>query len=89
MNGVRSRCQPPIDTPVLPPSEAANTWSGSIFASAPNMQSTMRNPVRPRAAQAPGSTMLAIVPSGAVTEIARNTPSLVGMFCGRIERIAQ
>jgi hypothetical protein len=33
--------------------------------------------------------MLAIVPSGAVTAIARNTPSLVRMFCGRIERIAQ
>jgi len=33
--------------------------------------------------------MFAIVPSGAVTVIARNTPSFVGMFCGRIERIAQ
>ena len=45
--------------------------------------------VVPRAAQAPGSTMLAMVPSGASTLIARNTPSLVGMFCGRIERMPQ
>ena len=37
-------------TPVLPPSEAAITLSGSICASAPNTVSTMRNPVSPRAA---------------------------------------
>ena len=53
------------------------------------MQSTMRKPVRPRAAQAAGNTALAIVPGGAVTSIARNTPSLFGMLAGKIERIAQ
>jgi len=89
MKGRRSASQPPIEIPVLPPSELANTWSGSIWASAPNMQSTMRNPVRPRAAQAAGNTALAIVPGGAVTSIARNTPSLLGMSAGKIERIAQ
>ncbi len=66
MKGRRSASQPPIEIPVLPPSEPANTWSGSIWASAPNMQSTMRKPVRPRAAQAAGSTALAIVPGGAI-----------------------
>ena len=39
----------------------------------------MRKPVRPRAAQAAGSTTLAMVPGGALTSIARNTPSLFGM----------
>src|ERR1051325_2507602 len=63
--------------------------SGSILASAPNMQSTMRKPVRPRAAQAAGKTPCATVPAGAVTLIARETPSLGGMFCGRIERMPQ
>src|SRR5262249_33867729 len=53
-------------TPVLPPSEAAITRSGSIWARAPNTVSTMRNPVSPRAAQAAGGTALAIVPGGAV-----------------------
>ena len=89
MNGRRSALQPPIEIPVLPPSEQANTLSGSICASAPNMQSTMRKPVRPRAAQAAGNTALAIVPGGAVTSIARNTPSLFGILAGKIERIAQ
>ena len=74
--------------PVLPPSEAANTRSGSIIARQPKAQSTMRKPVRPRAAQAAGSTPLAIVPGGAITSIARNTPSLFGMFGGSTERIA-
>ena len=41
-----------MEMPVLPPSEAAKTRSGNIFASAPNMQSTIRKPVSPRAAQA-------------------------------------
>ena len=77
-----------MEIPVLPPSEAANTRSGSIMASAPKQQSTMRKPVRPRAAQAAGSTALAIVPGGAITSIARNTPSLFGMLAGRTERIA-
>ncbi len=40
----------------------------------------MRKPVSPRAAQAAGSTPLAIVPAGAITSMARNTPSLLGMF---------
>src|SRR6516225_6411431 len=80
MKGRRSASQPPIEIPVLPPSEPANTLSGSIWASAPNMQSTMRNPVRPRAAQAAGNTAFAIVPGGAVTSIARNTPSLFGIL---------
>ncbi len=66
--------------PVLPPSLAAKTLSGTSIASAPKQQSTMRNPVRPRAAQAAGSTALAIVPGGAITSIARNTPSLLGML---------
>ena len=56
------------------------TLSGSICASAPNMQSIMRKPVSPRAAQAAGSTPLAIVPGGAITSIARNKPSLFGML---------
>src|SRR5438270_49323 len=43
------------------------------------MQSVMRNPVRPRAAQAAGRTPLPIVPGGQITSIARNTPSLFGM----------
>jgi hypothetical protein len=65
--------------PVLPPSDAAMTRSGSIMARAPKAQSSMRKPVSPRAAQAAGSTACAIVPDGAITSIARNTPSLVGM----------
>src|SRR5262249_61057690 len=75
--------------PVLPPSPAAFTRLGSIIASAPNMQSTMRKPVNPRAAQAAGSTALPIVPGGQITSIARNTPSLLGMACGNTDRIAQ
>src|ERR1700724_912533 len=78
MKGRRSASQPPIETPVLPPSELAKTLSGSICDSAPNMQSTMRKPVRPRAAQAAGSTPLAMVPGGAVTSMARKTPLVVG-----------
>ena len=78
-----------MDTPVLPPSEQANTLSGAHCASAPKAQSTMRKPVSPRAAQAAGSTALAMVPGGAVTSMARNTPSLFGMPDGRIERTAQ
>ena len=74
--------------PVLPPSEAANTFSGSIIASAPKAQSTMRNPVSPRAAHAAGSTALVMVPGGAATVMARNTPSLLGMPAGSTERIA-
>ncbi len=74
---------------MLPPSEPANTLSGSIRESAPNMQSTMGKPVRPRAAQAAGKTALAMVPAGAVTSIARKTPSLFGMLTGNTERIAQ
>src|SRR5438067_8658517 len=66
--------------PVLPPSEAANTRSGYSMASAPKQQSTMRKPVRPRAAQAAGGSAFAIVPGGAITSIARNTPSLFGML---------
>ena len=58
-------------TPVLPPSEAAITRSGSIWASAPKTVSTMRKPVSPRAAQAAGGTALAIVPGGAMTSMAR------------------
>ena len=50
------------------------------------MQSTMRKPVRPRAAQAAGSTPLAMVPGGQITSIARNTPSLFGMPGGSTER---
>ena len=49
----------------------------------------MRKPVSPRAAHAAGSTELAMVPGGAVTSMARNTPSLLGMPEGRIERTAQ
>src|SRR5690349_16542354 len=79
MNGFLSLVQPPIETPTLPPSEAAKTLSGSIRASAPNMASTMRNPVSPRAAQEAGSTQFAMVPDGAVTSIARKTPSLLGI----------
>src|ERR671935_1269087 len=75
-----------METPVLPPSPAAFTLSGSIIASAPNMQSTMRNPVSPRAAQAAGSTPLPTVPGGQITSIARNTPSLLGMPGGSTER---
>ena len=60
-----------MEMPVLPPSEAANTRSGSITANAPKQQSTMRKPVRPRAAVAAGSTQLAMVPGGAITWIAR------------------
>jgi len=72
--------------PVLPPSPAAFTRSGSIMASAPNMQSVMRKPVRPRAAHAAGSTPLPTVPGGQTTSMARNTPSLFGMPGGRTER---
>src|SRR5260370_17709807 len=89
MKGRRAASQPPIETPVLPPSELAKTLSGSICDSAPNMQSTMRKPVRPRAAQAAGSTPLAMVPGGAVTSMARTPPSLFGMLAGNTERIAQ
>ena len=73
--------------PVLPPSPAAFTRSGSIMASAPNMQSTMRKPVRPRAAQAAGRMPLPIVPGGQITSMARNTPSLLGMPAGSTERM--
>ena len=37
---------------------------GQHLANAPNMQSTIRKPVRPRAAQAAGSTPLPTVPGG-------------------------
>ena len=47
------------------------------------MQSVMRKPVRPRAAQAAGSTPLPTVPGGQITSIARNTPSLFGMPGGQ------
>ena len=50
------------------------------------MQSTMRKPVRPRAAQAAGSTPLPTVPGGQITSMARNTPSLLGMLGGSTER---
>ena len=73
--------------PVLPPSDAAKTRSGSIRASAPKQQSTIRKPVRPRAAQAAGGTALAIVPGGAMTSIARKNPSLFGIPAGRTERM--
>ena len=56
---------------MLPPSEAAITRSGSIWASAPKQQSSMRKPVSPRAAQAAGGTELAMVPGGAITSMAR------------------
>ena len=75
-----------MEMPVLPPSPAALTLSGSIIASAPNMQSTMRKPVSPRAAHAAGSTPLPTVPGGQITSIARNTPSLFGMPGGSTER---
>src|SRR5215510_12963364 len=71
--------------PVFPPSEAAKTRSGSIIASAPKTQSTIRKPVRPRAAVAAGSTQLAIVPGGATTCTARWKPSLFGISAGRID----
>ena len=66
--------------PVLPPSEAANTRSGYSIASAPKQQSAARNPVSPRAAHAAGGRPCVMVPSGAITVIGRNTPSLFGMF---------
>ena len=50
------------------------------------MQSVMRNPVRPRAAQAAGRTPLPTVPGGQITSIARNTPSLFGIPGGSTER---
>src|SRR5688572_1670609 len=78
-----------MEIPVLPPSEAAKTRSGTIIARAPKQQSTMRKPVSPRAAQAAGSTALAMVPGGATTSIARNTPSLFGMLGGKTDRTAQ
>src|SRR5436309_2278961 len=89
MKGFLSLVQPPIETPTLPPSEAANTRSGSISASAPNIVSTMRNPVRPRAAQLAGRTAFAIVPAGAVTSIARKTPSLLGIAADSTDLMAQ
>src|SRR5438270_891624 len=46
--------------PVLPPSEAAIDRCGSIWASAPKQVSIMRKPVSPRAAEAAGSTPLAM-----------------------------
>src|SRR5262245_22910132 len=78
-----------MEMPVLPPSEAANTRSGTICAKAPKQQSTIRKPVRPRAAQAAGSTALAMVAGGAMTSMARKTPSLLGIPAGRIDRMAQ
>ena len=42
-------------------------------------QSRMRNAVTPRAAQAAGKTILGIVPGGAVSSIARKSPSLHGI----------
>src|SRR6266849_11164828 len=68
-----------MEIPVLPPSDAAHTRSGSISASAPKQQSTMRKPVSPRAAVAAGSTQLAMVPGGAITLTARWKPSLFGI----------
>ena len=76
-----------MEMPLLPPSPAALTLSGSIMASAPYMQSTMRKPVSPRAAQAAGSTPLPTVPGGQITSMARNTPSLLGMLFGSTERM--
>src|SRR4051812_24754317 len=86
MNGRRSLSYPPTEIPVLPPSDAAKTTSGSIFASAPKQQSTILKPVNPRAAQAAGNTALAIVPGGAITSMQRKKPSLFGMPDGRIAR---
>ena len=60
-----------MDTPVLPPSDAAIDRSGSIWASAPKHVSSMRKPVSPRAADAAGRTPLAMVPGGAITSMAR------------------
>src|SRR2546422_2527186 len=74
-----------MEMPVFPPSEAAKTRSGSIIARAPKTQSTMRKPVRPRAAVAAGSTQLAIVPGGAMTCTARWKPSLFGISAGRTD----
>ena len=71
MNGFRSGSYPPIEMPVLPPSEAAIDRCGSILASAPKHVSIIRNPVNPRAADAAGNTPLAIVPGGAITSSAR------------------
>ena len=50
------------------------------------MQSVMRKPVSPRAAQAAGRTPLPTVPGGQMTSIARKTPSLFGMSLGSTER---
>ena len=67
--------------PVLPPSDAAHTpGPDTTCANAPKQQSTARNPVSPRAAQAAGSLPFMIVPGGAITLIGRNTPSLFGML---------
>ena len=57
--------------------------SGRSRASAPKAQSSIRKPVKARAAQEPGWTTLATVPSGAVTSMARSTPSLFGMSAGK------
>ena len=84
MKGLRCFVQPPMVMPVLPPSPHAMTRPGYSIASAPSAQSNMRNPVRPRAAQAAGSRALAMVPAGAVTLMQRNTPSLFGMFSGKM-----
>src|SRR4026209_391757 len=63
-------------TSVLPPSEAAITRSGSIWASAPKTVSIIRKPVSPRAAQAEGGTELAIVPGGGMTSVGREEVAL-------------
>ena len=47
-------------TPLADLKTAAKTLSGSIMASAPSAQSSMRNPLRPRAAQAAGAAELGV-----------------------------
>src|SRR5262245_4649883 len=71
--------------PVLPPSDEAKTRSGSMCASAPKQQSTIRNPVSPRAAVAAGKTQFATVPGGAITRIGRETPPFFGVSGGKID----
>ena len=71
MNGLRSASQPPMLTPVFPPSHAAGTRSGRTCASAPSMVSVSRKPVSPRAAKAAGRTGFRMLPLGARTRIGR------------------
>jgi len=86
--GLRSARHPPTETPILPPSEAAQTLSGTILASAPKQQSSCRKPVRARAAVAAGRMPLAMVPGGAFTVTVRKNPSFAGISPGNIDLTA-